>query len=375
VRALPALGRLAPADSEGRTAVRAERVAFAMVHAVSLALPPLRAGLTVDAARRAAPHMRKLLGTPAVALTAGSELLVWEGLGLEGHGHTVAGHAAQILHSRRTRVLAVECDRPGCPIRRTVATPVMVDRTPVGVLCAYAAATSAGLVRATTEIAGWISGQLELAEMDRSRARSVRAELHAMRPQISPHFVFNSLTAIMSFMRTDPDRAKDLLQDFSDVTRYSLKRHAAVAALEEEIRSIEPYLALERVRFSDRLNVRLQVAPEVLSVAVPFLCLPLLVDNAIRHGMERKAGPGHLAIVAGPIGNDVLVSVRDDGVGMDPERVGRVLRGEEESDSGLGNVHRRLRLAFGETYGLVVETHPGQGSTVSMRVPRTPPEP
>ena len=122
-----------------------------------------------------------------------------------------------------------------------------------------------------------------------SRTRLMEAEVRALRAQISPHFVYNALNAIASFVRTDPDRARDLLLDFADFTRYSFRRHGEYTTLEEELRSIERYLVLEQARFGDRLRVTLRIAPEVLPVTVPVLSLQPLVENAVRHGLAGKA--------------------------------------------------------------------------------------
>ena len=175
--------------------------------------------------------------------------------------------------------------------------------------------------------------------------RAMEAEVRALRAQISPHFVYNALTAIASFVRTDPERARELLLEFADFTRYSFRAHGEFTTLAEELRSIDRYLMLEQARFGDRLQVQLQIAPEVLPVAVPFLCLQPLVENAVRHGLSGKPGVGHghrsRAEDAGARG---LITVEDDGVGMDPSGCARVLAGEPDGDSvGLGNVDERLR--------------------------------
>ena len=110
--------------------------------------------------------------------------------------------------------------------------------------------------------------------------------MQALRAQISPHFVYNALTAIASFVRTDPERARELLLEFADFTRYSSRTHGDFTTLAEELRSIDRYLLLERARFGDRLQVTLQVAPEVLPVAVP-------VPVPAAAGRERReARPG-----------------------------------------------------------------------------------
>ncbi len=237
---------------------------------------------------------------------------------------------------------------------------------------------SASLVRATTEVARWVSGQLELAELDASRTRAVEAEVRALRAQISPHFIYNSLGAIASFVRTDPDRARELLLEFADFTRYSFRRHGEYTTLAEELRSVERYLLLEQARFGERLQVTLQIAPEVLPVAVPFLCIQPLVENAVRHGLEASAhkadGVGRLSITARDLDQECVLEVEDDGTGADPERVRQALAGDASMDSvGLGNVDARLRNAYGDDYGLVVETAPGAGTKVIVRVPKFAP--
>ena len=184
---------------------------------------------------------------------------------------------------------------------------------------------------------------------------------------------YNSLGAIASFVRTDPDRARELLLEFADFTRYSFRRHGEFTTLAEELRSIERYLLLEQARFGDRLRVTLRIGPEVLGVTVPFLCIQPLVENAVRHGM-RDSAEGHLSIVAYDADQVCVIEVEDNGVGEDPERVRQALAGEPGSDSvGLGNVDARLRATFGEDYGLVVETAPGAGTKVIVRVPKFAP--
>jgi two-component system LytT family sensor kinase len=252
-----------------------------------------------------------------------------------------------------------------------VVAPLTVEDRVVGSLAAYAQSTSAGLVRATDEVARWVSTQLELAELESSRTRLMEAELRALRAQISPHFIYNSLTAIASFVRTDPERARELLLEFADFTRYSFRRHGEFTTLAEELRSIDRYLLLERARFGDRLQVTVQVAPEVLPVTVPFLCLQPLVENAVRHGLEGKPGQGRVTIVALDHGSEALISVEDDGIGIEPDAVRHTLSGHPDGDSvGLGNVDERLRQVYGDDFGLVVETAPGAGTKVSLRIPK-----
>ncbi|MFD1662838.1 sensor histidine kinase [Streptomyces caeni] len=359
---------------------RAGQAAFEALHRASLAAPALRGGLTESSAGAAARHLRELLGVPALAVTDTERVLTWDGA-RKHHAAQVLDLAAEVLAGGRTAVVKADrvwCGQARCEVREAVVAPLVVEDRVEGALLAYAPVMSAGLVRATGEVARWTSGQLELAELHRSRTRLVEAELRALRAQISPHFSCNALTAIASFVRTDPERARELLLEFADFTRYSFRRHGEFTTLAEEFRSIGQYLLLEQARFGNRLRVDVQAAPEVLPVAVPFLCVQPLVENAVRHGFEGKPGPGQITVIAGDAGAEAHITVEDDGVGMDPEKLRRILTaggagmpGATGSGGvGLGNVDARLRQVYGDAYGLVIETAPGAGTRVRMRVPK-----
>jgi two-component system LytT family sensor kinase len=203
----------------------------------------------------------------------------------------------------------------------------------------------------------------------------VEAELRAQPAQISPHIVYNPQTAIAAFTRTDPDRARELLLEFADFTRYALRSGGHLATVAEELRNTERYLELEQARFGDRLAVLLRVAPEVLPVAVPFMVIQPLVENAVRHGLEGSGGRVTVTITAADAGADAVLTVEDDGAGAEPDRIRTSLEragqaGPGARGLGLGNVDARLRAVFGDPYGVVVETAPGAGTKVTVRVPK-----
>ncbi|VFA96763.1 histidine kinase [Nocardia cyriacigeorgica] len=386
--ALFAVGLLIWSRTRRVVTTPAERAVHTALHTASLAARPLRRGLDQKSAAEAAPHLRALTGAEGLGVAdAEGALLAWDG--------PHADLAEQFTEAARR---AVTGERPvlvGGPVgqsrarandhagRTLIAQPLIIEGTGVvGALGVVATGTPGpGTLGAVAEVARYACGQLELAELDASRARLDRAEVRALRAQISPHFIYNALNTIASFVRTDPARARELILEFADFTRYSFRAAGEYTVLADELRNIERYLALERARFGDALQVKLQIAPEVLGVVLPFLALQPLVENAVRHGLAGSPTGGTVSIVAADAGTDCVISVEDDGAGMDPEllRSGELDATEsgsgataavESAHVGLANVDDRLRAAFGDDYGLVVETAPGAGTKVSMRVPK-----
>ncbi|MEO3745264.1 histidine kinase [Plantactinospora sp. B5E13] len=362
-------------------ATATQRATYEVLHTAGLAAEPLRTGLTPASAAKAVRHLRTLVGSAGLALADHDRILALDGRGGH-HGDQLRAAAAQTINTGRSSVLGeaeLRCDRVDCPVRGAVLAPLAgPDGRAAGAMVAIVDDQPApGLVQAALETAHWAGTQLALAELDSSRERLARAEVRALRAQISPHFIYNALTAIGSFVRTDPERARELILEFAEFTRYSFRAHGEFTTLAEELRSIDRYLTIERARFGDRLQVRLQIAPEVLPVSLPFLCLQPLVENAVRHGLSRKPGVGMLSIEARDAGAECHIMVEDDGVGMDPAVLAAGVA-EAAADTGddsgqhvgLSNVDERLRSVFGDQFGLVVETGLGSGTKVSMRVPK-----
>ena len=352
-----------------------ERGVHAALHTASLAARALRQGLDTDSADTAAPFLRGLTGTEGVAVFDGDGQL------LASDPPDDALWTPDVLDAcERAARESISGERRVLTQARTstvVAQPLLAEGSDaLGVLVVVTTRSPGpGLLGAVGEVARYAASQIELAELDASRARLDRAEVLALRAQISPHFIYNALNTIASFVRTDPDRARELILEFADFTRYSFRAAGQYTTLAEELRNIDRYLNLERARFGSALKVRLQVAPEVLNVVVPFLALQPLVENAVRHGFAGQGG-GEIEIVARDEGSDCVITVEDDGVGMDPETL-RTGPGDALADAkkdsahvGLTNVDHRLRAAFGNDYGLVVETAIGAGTKVVMRVPK-----
>lgn len=204
-----------------------------------------------------------------------------------------------------------------------------------------------------------------------TREQLIDAQLRSLRAQISPHFIYNSLNAIAGLIPVDPTRARELLVDFADFIRYSLGTEGDFTTLEDELSAVERYVILEKARFGERLQVSLDIAPEVLGLQIPFLSVQPLVENAVRHGIYDRQDDGHVFVRAKDADTYAEISVEDDGVGADPGFMAELMRGEVEgSHVGLRNVDLRLRQAYGPGHGLQIETAIDAGMNVSMRIPK-----
>ncbi|PRB17321.1 sensor histidine kinase [Microbacterium sp. MYb62] len=349
----------------------AEQAALTALHQASLAAPHLREGLAAPDVIKAARHLRVLLGSAAVAIVSADDVVSFDGAsdGLEPSARRIA-ERVRATGRRQVFPASGEADE-----LEAVGAPILIDGRTVGVVVAFAAPVRAALVRAAEEVADWCAAQVELGGLDASRTQLAEAELRSLRAQISPHFIYNALTAIASFVLTDPARARELVLEFADFTRYSFRRQGEFTTLAEELGSIHSYLELERARFGDRLRVVLQIAPETLATVIPFLSVQPLVENAVRHGLEPGEGGGEIRIASRDDGTHTEITVEDDGVGMDPEGLRATLTaGDDGVHVGLRNVDTRLRQLYGADGGLVVETNTGAGTLVRMRVPKSQPQ-
>jgi two-component system LytT family sensor kinase len=202
----------------------------------------------------------------------------------------------------------------------------------------------------------------ELAEQ-RLRALATEAELKALKAQINPHFLFNTLNTIAQLIHTDPAQAEATVERLAEMFRYVLSRsERGLVPLEEELAFVDGYLEIERARFGERLRVVREVAPEALSVPVPSLILQPLVENAVHHG-RGEDGSVDLSIRVAHHGNVIAIAIADRGPGMAPRRA------EGGHGHGLRNVDERLRKTCGPAFGLQIEHDGPRGTVVTVRVP------
>jgi signal transduction histidine kinase len=191
------------------------------------------------------------------------------------------------------------------------------------------------------------------------------SRLQALKSHLQPHFLFNTMHSISSLMLTDVHSADNMMSRLSDLLRMSLENsEIQTTCLSRELEFAGSYLDIEKIRFEDRLNIVLDIAPETLDAQVPALLLQPLVENAVRHGISRLSAGGQISIAASRDGNHLHLRVRDNGPGL-------TSAADATSGTGLGirATRERLRTLYGNNQSLEIQAMPNGGVEVSVKIP------
>jgi two-component system LytT family sensor kinase len=201
----------------------------------------------------------------------------------------------------------------------------------------------------------------------------LEARLDALRRQINPHFLFNTLNSITSLIRSQPELAREMIVKLGNILRVLLKDREAFVPFHEELAFTDDYLDIEVVRFGEKLKVIKEIAPETLDVLVPGMLLQPLIENSIKHGLEPRISGGTVTLRSKISGDGMLmIEVEDDGVGISHERrEGSATHGESGSGAGIGmrNVRERLHVQYSDLATVEVNSRPGRGTKVTLLMP------
>lgn len=344
----------------------------------SQTLPHMRTGLNEDSARRTAEIIREMAKVDAVAITDREKLLSVRGDVLEKHvpSEALCAQVAEAVFAENTVVYRDKdyAFLRSLRLKSVIAAPLYHRNERIGTLQFYlkrsSFRTSQTNLKLVDGLANLLSVQIELAEIEHQSKMRQQAEVNALQAQINPHFLFNTLGTIMSYCRTDPEQARRLIGNLSDIFRHNLKSKGNDHSLQEELEGITSYLEIEKVRFANRLKVSMEIDESLLDQKLPILILQPIVENAMHHGLFPKISDCQLIIRAEASGKDVKISIEDNGVGISEERLAEIWSHQPQG-IGLANVHRRLQSIYGGEYGLAIDSKPGDGTIVSFRVPRS----
>ena len=192
-----------------------------------------------------------------------------------------------------------------------------------------------------------------------------QAELRALQSQINPHFLFNALNTLYGIIPRDAAGARKTVLNLAEIFRYFLQSERSFIQLSEELEIVKAYLEIERLRLGPRLEVRIDVDEAALGILIPILSIQPLVENAIKHGLSAKPGPGLLGLRVTVLDEELCIAVEDNGLGLNAS-------GNSGTGVGLANVKRRLQLCFGPDADILIDSS-SQGTKVQFAIPLAKP--
>ncbi len=199
-----------------------------------------------------------------------------------------------------------------------------------------------------------ISTQLEISRIERIKEMAAKSELRALQAQINPHFLFNALHTVASFVRMDPSKARNIIIDLSTYLRFNIESGDKPVTIEKELEQVKAYVNIESARFHGKINVHYFIEDEVKKRMIPSLIIQPLVENSIKHGILKNAHGGDVWIRAFEEGKNVRLVIEDNGVGIDGRVIDEINSEEKKPERiGLYNVHSRIKLLYGK--GLDIE--------------------
>jgi two-component system, LytTR family, sensor kinase len=210
----------------------------------------------------------------------------------------------------------------------------------------------------------WNSSRNE-RKLELQQLRLNEARLAALSSQINPHFLFNTLNSVASLIRLDPEQARQVVYKLSKILRRLLRQQDNMTTLREELSFIEDYLAIEMVRFGDKLNFVKDIDPVTLELLVPSMLLQPIVENSIRHGLSAKVEGGTIRVTSRLLGTRLQIQIEDDGVGIPEAKLARLY----EQGIGVNNVNERLKVLYGDGYRMWIDSRLGEGTTTGIELP------
>ena len=341
-------------------------------------------GLNEKTAKIVAGIIYSEIQADAVAVTDNDKILAFIGQGDDHHieGQPFITEATKRAMQNRQTVITSDKGRIGCPVKScpltaVIEAPLLVNYRFQGTIKLYKTGTDIILpyeAELVQGIADFLSLQLLQGELEAKTVLLAQAEYNSLRAQIHPHFIFNTLGIIRAIIRTDPEQARALIKDLSDIIRRHIRSGKEMNTVLEEISFVDSYIRLERARFGDRIQIIKTIDPAAYNQEVPVFSIQVLVENAVKHGLSPKKEGGIVEIRVRKEGENVYISVQDNGVGIPQECLAQILEVQPARVTGgigigLSNVHARIQRLFGNEFGISLETRENEGTCVSIRLP------
>lgn len=342
----------------------------------------LREGLNRETAKLTAEQILSATDFEAIAITNNTEILTHVGAASDHHkaGMEIMTQLTKIvLKSGEVRV-AQSKETIGCPSRKchlnsAVIVPIWEGDVIKGTLKFYR--TKDSISDLDIEIAKGLSNilstQLRITDLERQSKLALNAEIKALQAQINPHFLFNSLNVVISLIRTDPQKAREVLLDLSEFFRKNMQSLKGEIAIRDELIHVEKYISVSKARFGEKVRVQYDIGVDQSTKILPLLIQPI-VENAVLHGILQKSEGGLIKVsIKNFIGADqeafVEIEVLDDGIGITDQKIKMILSGELSESIGFVNVMQRIEKHYGPKGSFKIDSQVGQGTCVRITLP------
>ena len=308
--------------------------------------------------------IRESIDADAVAITNTEYILAHVGVGADHHikGHRIVTEATKKVIQEGnllslTNAKQIDCPDLDCKLKSAIIAPLKEGDKIIGTLKIYYCkedAISFRNINLAVGLSQIISTQLEISKLGELKHMANKAEIKALQAQINPHFLFNALNTIISFIRINPSRARELIINLSTYLRYNLEVGEKPVDIYRELEQVKAYIEIEKARFGEKLHIAYNIEDN-LDVNIPSLIIQPIVENSIKHGILEGKGYGTVTIgIQKGSDGDIMIAIEDDGVGISEEIIKKVYEGKmEENRIGMSNVHNRLKYIYGE--GLIIE--------------------
>ena len=347
-------------------------------------LPYFRQGLTEESCKHVAQIIHRFTGTDAVSLTDTEKILAHVGLASDHHipSHSlITGLSKAVLKTGKIMKAksreVIDCQHEGCPLQAAIVIPLTSHGNTMGTLKLYFK-NSNQLSRVEEELAEGLakifSTQLELGEAELQSKLLQDAEIKALQAQINPHFLFNAINTVSALCRTDVEKARKLLLQLSVYFRCNLQgARQLLIPLKQELNHVHAYLSLEQARFPNKYEVKTYIEEGLQTILLPPFVLQLLVENALRHAFPKKQPICEVEVHVYATGDMVHFKVKDNGQGIERERLEQLGKAVVVSKKGTGtalyNINQRLIGLFGKETILHIESEVEKGTEIVFTIP------
>ncbi|WP_038862859.1 sensor histidine kinase [Vibrio campbellii] len=312
----------------------------------------------------------------AVAITDQEKILAFVGIGDDHHRPNTPISSQSTLDSmEKNDIIYLDgSERPyqcslaqDCKLGSALIIPLRAGKEVVGTIKLYEPKRklfSTANMSMAEGIAQLLSSQILYGDYQQQQTLLAQAEIKLLHAQVNPHFLFNALNTISAITRRDPDKARELIQNLSHFFRSNLKQNINTVTLKEELAHVNSYLSIEKARFTDRLEVEIDIEPKLLDIKLPSFTLQTLVENAIKHGISNMLEGGKVKIYSQAHPQGALITVEDNAGSYEPPK-------ENHSGLGMEIVDKRLSNQFGRDSALKITSQQHQFTKMSFIIPHS----